>query len=137
MTGTPGTPVTPLTIEININDVLKECKYIKYNYGFKETQCPISLEDFKDGDSLIELPCKHIFLETNIKEWVKEKQTCPVCRHDLIHINNDIDNSEDELVRRQSNITTQIDSMILYLSNQLRNSENIREGAMDEIFEIY
>jgi hypothetical protein len=132
-----GTPVTPLTIEINVDFVLKECKYIKYNYGFKETQCPISLDDFKDGDLLIELPCKHIFLETNIKEWVKEKQNCPVCRHDLIHINNDAGNSEDELVRSQSNITTQIDSMILYLSNQLRNSENVGEGAMDAIFEIY
>jgi len=55
----------------------------------------------------------------------------------LIHINNDTGNSEDELVRRQSNITTQIDSMILYLSNQLRNSENVDTEVMEAIFEIY
>ena len=135
----PLTPLTPLTSltqlsnELNINDVLKECKYIKYNYGNKETQCPISLEDFKDGDSLIELPCKHIFLENNLKEWIKEKQTCPVCRYILVNINNG--NSDGELVRRQSNITTQIDTMITYLSNQLSEADNV--DTLDSVFEIY
>jgi hypothetical protein len=124
---------TTLSNELNINDVLKECKYIKYNYGFKETQCPISLEDFKDGDSLIELPCKHIFLENNLKEWIKEKQTCPVCRYILVNINNG--NSDGELVRRQSNITTQIDTMITYLSNQLSEADNV--DTLDSVFEIY
>ena len=125
------TPLTTLSNELNINDVLKKCKYIKYNYGFKETQCPISLEDFKDGDSLIELPCKHIFLEKNLKEWIKEKQNCPICRYNLVNINNDAGNSEDELVRRQYNITNQIDTMISYLSNQLINYNNNNEDNED------
>ena len=93
-----------LNLHVSPDDVLKDSNYIKYNSEIKEKQCPISLEEFKDGDSLIELPCNHIFLDISIKEWVKEKQSCPVCRQPLINVNStniNYTHNEEELARSQ------------------------------------
>jgi len=126
---------------IIIEEVLKDSKYITYNSDMEEKQCPISLEEFKDGDSLIELPCNHIFLENNINYWVKEKQTCPVCRHNLINVSSVNANStgtqiesDEEIARRQWRITHQIDTMISYLTNQIRETDNV--DTLDNIIEI-
>ena len=43
--------------------------------------CPISLEDYKDEDELRHLPCKHLFLCSNIDNWLlNNSHKCPVCR---------------------------------------------------------
>ena len=43
--------------------------------------CPISLEEYKDEDELRRLPCKHLFLCSNIDNWLlNNSHKCPVCR---------------------------------------------------------
>ena len=65
----------------NNRDLLKECNEIKFNIDeHKEKICPISLEEFKEGDDLVELPCKHLYLKDNITTWIENKSSCPVCR---------------------------------------------------------
>ena len=127
-----------VNINISTEEILKDSKYMTYNSDIEEKKCPISLDEFKEGDSLIELPCKHLFNETNIKSWVKEKQTCPVCRHNLINVSNvnaTYTHNEEEIATRQWRITHQIDTMIAYLSNQLRDTDNV--DTLDSVFEIY
>jgi hypothetical protein len=46
----------------------------------KETKCSICLEEFTRGESVCELPCKHIFHDACVREWLKREATCPVCR---------------------------------------------------------
>ena len=54
----------------------------------KDLQCSICLDDFKKDDKCILLPCKedpHYFHSgcdkcSGIKEWLKRKNTCPMCR---------------------------------------------------------
>jgi hypothetical protein len=43
--------------------------------------CIICFEDFKDGDNVTTLPCnkKHSFHEKCIKNWLEQKNTCPLC----------------------------------------------------------
>ena len=61
---------------------LKEIIYQKEN--FNTDQCVISMEDFNDGDTVIQLPCGHIFHPDSIKTWLKEESSkCPVCRYEL------------------------------------------------------
>ena len=54
----------------------------------KNLQCSICLDDFEKGDKCIKLPCKedpHYFHSgcdkcSGIREWLKRKNTCPMCR---------------------------------------------------------
>lgn len=48
-----------------------------------QTTCPISLEQFEDGDLLRELPCTHLFQKEFIDKWLLSDKNCPVCRHPI------------------------------------------------------
>ena len=46
--------------------------------------CPITQEEFSDGDQIVILPCKHCFYPSGINRWLENnKAECPVCRHKL------------------------------------------------------
>ena len=48
------------------------------------TACPITMKEFKDGDIIAQLPCKHMFNKEAILKWLKEeKAECPICRAKL------------------------------------------------------
>ena len=48
------------------------------------TQCPISLDEFEDGELVCQIRhCRHIFKRRNIMRWLETHTCCPVCRHDL------------------------------------------------------
>ena len=111
------------------NNILKKCSYKLFDSSYRVKECPISLEPFKEGDSIIELPCNHIFNENNIKNWLKEKPNCPVCRMNLIP-------KEDNSIQ-QYRITHQIDTLINFLAARMRNDEHIEEESIRELFEIY
>uniref|UniRef100_A0A2N9IHX4 RING-type domain-containing protein n=1 Tax=Fagus sylvatica TaxID=28930 RepID=A0A2N9IHX4_FAGSY len=41
--------------------------------------CPICLEDFVEGESVVELPCHHAYHPACIDSWVTQNPVCPVC----------------------------------------------------------
>jgi len=46
--------------------------------------CPICLEDYYEGEKLIELPiCLHKFHKKCIETWLQENCDCPYCRADI------------------------------------------------------
>lgn len=48
------------------------------------TSCPITLEEFQDGDILRQIRhCHHSFFETPIQNWFRSNVRCPVCRYDI------------------------------------------------------
>lgn len=128
----PEDPFTLFNTNINsdsTNDILKKCKYKLFDSSCNIKECPISLEQFKEGESIIELPCNHIFNENNIKNWLKEKTNCPICRMDLI-------TTQDNSIQ-QYRISHQIDTLINFLSARMRNDETIEDETIRELFEIY
>lgn len=51
-------------------DLLTDCK----------TECSICIDEVKVGEVAAFLPCKHWFHEQCVILWLKEHNTCPVCR---------------------------------------------------------
>ncbi len=52
--------------------------------GNTQTQCPIDLNDFVEGDSLLKIiGCGHIFREMNLRNHFRYSATCPMCRYDI------------------------------------------------------
>ena len=58
-------------------------EYIKNDY-VEQSSCPMTLNEFKEGDDIAELPCGHIFERCAILKWLEEENVCcPVCRTEL------------------------------------------------------
>ncbi|ORX74692.1 hypothetical protein DL89DRAFT_208613, partial [Linderina pennispora] len=47
--------------------------------GRKE-DCSICQDEYKQGEEVVELPCKHLFHDECIKHWLNVNGTCPICR---------------------------------------------------------
>ncbi|KAI4325788.1 hypothetical protein MLD38_031155 [Melastoma candidum] len=46
--------------------------------------CTICLEDYKDGEIIKVLPCRHEFHSSCVESWLKKGgKVCPVCKHDV------------------------------------------------------
>jgi len=46
-------------------------------------QCPVCLETFEEGMTVVETPCNHKFHNNCISRWLQSHSTCPVCRASL------------------------------------------------------
>ena len=67
----------------------------------KKITCGICLDELKEGEDILELPCadKHYFHIKNtvcdgIYPWLRENNTCPLCRHEFPSDEKEIDVSE-------------------------------------------
>jgi len=75
-------------------------EYILYDSSRNQTECPITLEQFQEGEQVCRIiPCGHIFKETSLTRWFHRNNRCPVCRYDIRNYqpdHNDGDEEEDE-----------------------------------------
>ena len=78
---------------VNTSSILRDCRKIKYKFHSlkksrifsyksysKNSVCSICMEDFTEGEELVLCPCKHCYHERCIKEWLKLKNSCPLCK---------------------------------------------------------
>ena len=78
---------------VDTSSILKDCTIIKYNcnsrklWGFfrrkdyaRNSVCTICLEDFTGEEEVVLCPCKHCYHENCIKEWLRLKNSCPLCK---------------------------------------------------------
>jgi len=48
------------------------------------TTCPISLEEFQEGEILMKIKyCGHIFKKSGLENWFSRNKHCPTCRHSI------------------------------------------------------
>ena len=65
-----------------LNAALEPISYARTNHS--AARCPITLEDFVEGDQLTRIrPCGHIFHTQSIRNWFSNRVRCPVCRCDI------------------------------------------------------
>jgi hypothetical protein len=77
MNGTSG--LTDAQIQLSTDEIHFDLEHFTYN-NFP-TQCPISLDEFTPGETLLQLRnCKHVFRPAELRRWFSQHSRCPVCR---------------------------------------------------------
>jgi hypothetical protein len=101
---------------------LKKVIYDDKKYETKE--CIISMNEFKNGDEIIQLPCKHIFHKKPIETWLKEESSkCPICRFELDF--EEVKNNDNMVVTDLSNdLSNDISNNIVSNTTELDISNN-------------
>lgn len=120
----------PLNSGSNVSDILQNSLYQKNPYKkvtsskgllelkiikFKDCECntkecSITQDKFKEGEEIIQLPCKHVFDKDAILTWLKEESnSCPVCRYEL---------DSKEIIEKETN-SSESPNNVLSESNQV------------------
>ena len=51
-------------------------------FGF-ENSCAVCKDEFNIGEECLSMPCNHYFHGNCLLPWLKERNSCPVCRYEL------------------------------------------------------
>ncbi|OAY56879.1 hypothetical protein MANES_02G052000v8 [Manihot esculenta] len=66
--------------ESSIDDLTR----IVFAVGVQDPEnCIVCLEEFEDGDDLIQMPCSHLYHQHCIVEWLMTSHLCPLCRYQM------------------------------------------------------
>ena len=82
----PMRRATPSSIsEQEMNTIVRTFTFSEeISPSLNETRCPISLQEYNNGDELCEInACGHVFLKSNLLRWLQRNNTCPTCRRQL------------------------------------------------------
>ena len=81
-----------LVRRVSTRSILKDCQIERYNFDSgkrlrllqtdysKYSRCSICMEDFTEGEEVVLCPCKHCYHDQCIKEWLRLKNSCPLCK---------------------------------------------------------
>lgn len=110
------------TLEYNENEILMN------------NQCPISLEDFRNGDRIRRIRyCGHCFSETSFNTWFNSNVRCPICRHDIRDNIITTDSSNNATIsRNNSNLEESLSGIFDRLEAEERNN-HIRSELNNQI----
>ena len=61
----------------------KLTKKLLQDLNLKDAKCMVCIDNFKTTQTVITLPCKHVFHTKCICPWLKEDHVCPICRDEL------------------------------------------------------
>ena len=68
----------------NILDILQVSKLNDVSHLEEDKkQCSICLEEYRNGDEVVYLPCLHIFHKDCIYTWLRNHDDCPICKFKL------------------------------------------------------
>jgi len=111
----------------NASEIITYTNDMSNNYF---TRCPITLEDFQDGDNVRRIHhCNHIFGTTAFDNWFARNVRCPVCRFDIRdHSNNDERGNNDE----HSNSERQRQNSGETVTSETSSNSNTPQRGSDE-----
>eukprot|EP00128_Syssomonas_multiformis_P004447 Colp12_sorted_trinity150504_noHs@33892 len=72
-----------------LGDFIVEEKHVA-----EKVECQICLEPLKLNDSCKEMPCRHVFHDLCLLDWLKKRNSCPLCRHELPSADEDYEASK-------------------------------------------
>mgnify|MGYP003631833736 CR=1 FL=1 len=116
-------------------DLIQIKAYVKNDYN-EQLSCPMTLNDFKEGDDIAELPCGHIFEQIAIFKWLEEENyCCPVCRKKLPSKEIKID-KVDVIPQRQVLNTNQLLYTMINRELNRQDEEDLQSAIMSSLADI-
>lgn len=95
----------------------------------EDGECVVCLEEWKPGEVVKEMPCKHKFHDECIQNWLVIHGSCPVCRYMMPVDEVDMGKKRDEeRSRREIWVSLSFDSSRTGDSNQVPSTDNEMEG---------
>ena len=71
-------------------------------FGF-ENACPVCKEEFVFSEECLLMPCEHHFHKNCLIPWLKERNSCPVCRYELPTDDEDFERRKKEKLNGNNN----------------------------------
>lgn len=91
--------------------------------------CSVCNEDFIANETLLSMPCTHLFHHNCVNPWFDIKKTCPVCRYEL---DNNVPSTEELEKYSIENIQSQLlDVSLSNSKNKCNNDDRTREELVE------
>lgn len=121
-------PPNPNQQPLTMDQIVNATTTFEFNDQVRSTlsdyRCPISLENFQNGDSLCRINgCGHVFNKRVLLNWLQRSSQCPVCRHNL-STNNETPPSQPRQDISNNNFSLFTRSFINNPSSSMDNFEN-------------
>lgn len=91
---------------------------------FKETSCPICLEDYVDGVEVVDLPCSHLFHHKCIETWAISHPECPLCRRAIPYEHEEV---EEETPDNWDSIPDIISPLSRHINSNYYNIDHVED----------
>jgi len=88
-------------------------------FGF-ENSCAVCKDEFSIGEECLSMPCNHYFHGDCLIPWLKERNSCPVCRYELPTDDADFENMKKFKLKNENNNNEGNSNS----SNRINNNEN-------------
>ena len=77
--------------QAQITDATRTVKWQPGMFGGDDddNMCTITMEPYKAGDEVCVLPCEHHFSQSAINTWLRQHNTCPLCRQPIVAVGED------------------------------------------------
>lgn len=80
--------INTITLSKIDNSIKQKLEKLSKDSG-DATECVICMNNIDRKDTIVVLPCEHIYHKTCAYEWFRKKLNCPICRVSLIDDKND------------------------------------------------
>jgi len=98
-------------------DLLKNSTISTITHANIEEICPITYEQFQEGNIVTTLPCGHMFTRDPLNNWLHSHHTCPTCRYDLRESESETVSNTNESASDQWRISHAINVLMNYQFN--------------------
>ena len=93
-------------------------------FGF-ENSCAVCKDEFNIGEECLSMPCNHYFHGDCLIPWLKERNSCPVCRYELPTDDADFENMKKIKLKNENNNNNSNE-------NRINNNENTMDNGDDD-----
>jgi hypothetical protein len=139
----PVTPINTFNENVIVRPTNEQLQSATYDYDFSinnnvnntNTQCPITLEEFQEGDHVCKIRyCGHTFRREQIHNWFQGNVRCPVCRYDIREYSttntpppqqNNQSLTDEEL---QNNLHTRISNSLMSIIDQYYSETDLSQN---------